>query len=275
MRTGALARPLLNFRRRLDWKEKKNGEKRPKFTLDEQHEIRKFISQGILQGRGSVCVRTGESGAVKVSRSVLALTDSRPRISTLLPPLRSPSVSLSSFPSERSGLSQAWMHTVGTFLCLSLFFSFLALLSVVSSLRRIYLRIFIFLSLISFFFFCNIHRACVSEYGRPYILLLFLFSLFLFFSSFLVSRSNSVRFVCCHVCSPFRSRRSLVVKRRKKINIVERAWARPSLAAGATPATPRAHRAHKFEPLSRCAPHSKSVHALLSVRLTTTRGIIS
>lgn len=153
MRTGALARPLLNFRRRPDWKEKKDGEKRPKFTLDEQHEIRKFISQGILQGKGSVCVRTGESGAVKVSRSVLALTDSRPRISTLLPPLRSPSVSLSSFPSERSRLSQARMHTVGTFLCLSLFFSFLALPSVVSSLRRIYLRIFIFLSLISFFFF--------------------------------------------------------------------------------------------------------------------------
>lgn len=154
MRTGALARPLLNFRRRPDWEEKKNGEKRPKFTLDEQHEIRKFISQGILQGRGSVCVCTGESGAVKVSRSVLALTDSRPRISTLLPPLRFPlCLSLSSFPSERSGLSQAWMHTVGTFLCLSLFFSFLALLSVVSSLRRIYLRIFIFLSLISFFLF--------------------------------------------------------------------------------------------------------------------------
>lgn len=72
------------------------------FTPDEQHEIRKFISQGILQGR--VCVRTGESGAVKVSRSVLALTDSRPRISTLLPPLRSPSVSL--FP--RSPPSALW-----------------------------------------------------------------------------------------------------------------------------------------------------------------------
>lgn len=85
------------------------------FTLDEQHEIRKFISQGILQGRGSVCVRTGESGAVKVSRSVLALTDSRPRISTLLPPLRSPSVSLfpRSPPSALSSLKPGctrWVH---------------------------------------------------------------------------------------------------------------------------------------------------------------------
>lgn len=246
------------------------------FTLDKQHEIRKFISQGILQGRGSVCVRTGESGAVKVSRSVLALTDSRPRISTLLPPLRSPSVSLfprsppSALGSLKPGCTR-WVHfSAFLFSFPSSRFSRSFLLFVEYTYESSYFSL-----LFLFFFFCNIHRACVSEYGRSYIFLLFLLSLFLFLSSFLVSRSNSVRFVCCHVCSPFRSRRSLVVKRRKKINIVERAWARPSLAAGATPATPRAHRAHKFEPLSRCAPHSKSVHALLSVRLTTTRGIIS
>lgn len=160
--------------------------------------------------------RSGKS----LTQRVLALTDSRPRISTLLPPLRSPlCLSFLSFPSERSGLSQAWMHTVGTFLCLSLFFSFLALLPVVSSLRRIYLRIFIFLSLISFlffFFFCNIHRACVSEYGRSYILLLLLPSLFLFLSSFLVSRSNSVRFVCSRLLSLSFSKKLVGCKKKEK-----------------------------------------------------------
>lgn len=125
------------------------------FTLDEQHEIRKFISQGILQGRGSVCVRTGESGAVKVSRSVLALTDSRPRISTLLPPLRSPSVSLSILVPLRALWALSSLDAHGGYISLPFSFLFLprASLGRFFSSSNIPTNLHISLSLISFFFF--------------------------------------------------------------------------------------------------------------------------